>query len=356
MSTEVKPVSKSHGLNYGIYLGFFSLLLALSILASLTIGAFAMSPLSVLAILVSPLASLLSIDLSAYYTTVEETVFWNIRFPRVVLGILVGLSLAVAGAAMQGLFRNPLADPGLIGVSQGAAFAAIAVIVLSGNFLGIFTLPVSAFVGGVTTTLLVYKLSTRNGKTSIPTMLLAGIAIGTIAGGGIGILTYMADDGQLRTLTFWTMGSLASATWEAIFSIIPLVLIAVIALPMHARSLNAFLIGENISGHLGFDPDKTKIQVIMLSALLVGAAVSAAGIIGFVGLVVPHLVRLLAGPDHRIVLPGSMILGSAVILFADLIARIIVIPAELPIGIIMSITGGPFFLWLLMNRMGRNTF
>lgn len=348
--------NKSHGLNYGLYLGFFSFLLIIAVLASLAIGAFSISPLSVLAILVSPLASLLSIDLSSYYTSVEETVFWNIRFPRVTLGILVGLSLAVAGAAMQGLFRNPLADPGLIGVSQGAALAAISVIVLSGNFLGIFTLPVAAFFGGVATTFLVYKLSTRNGKTSIPTMLLAGIAIGTIAGGGIGVLTYMADDAQLRTLTFWSMGSLASATWESIYSIIPLVVLAVILLPRHARSLNAFLIGENISGHLGFDPDKTKIQVILLSALLVGAAVSAAGIIGFVGLVVPHLVRLLAGPDHRIVLPGSMILGAAVILLADLIARIVVVPAEMPIGIIMSIIGGPFFLWLLMNRMGRNTF
>lgn len=326
------------------------------IIISLMVGAFSMSPLTILTIFVSPLASLIGIDLSSHYTAVEETVFWNLRMPRVMLGILTGVSLAVAGAAMQGLFRNPLADPGLIGVSAGAAFAAVAVIVFSGNFLGIFTLPVAAFAGGVITTLLVYKISTRDGKTSIPTMLLAGIAIGAIAGAGTGIFTYLADDNELRTLTFWTMGSLASATWESIFSILPLVLIAMVLLPMHARSLNAFLIGENISGHLGFDPDKTKKQVILLAALLVGAAVAAAGIIGFVGLVVPHLVRLMAGPDHRVVLPGSMLLGASFMLTADLLARTAVSPSELPIGIIMAIIGGPFFLWLLMHRMGRHSF
>lgn len=341
--------------NSGILLILTALLL-LMIVVSLMVGAFSMSPVTILAILVSPLTSLIGLDLSSHYSAIEETVFWNIRMPRIMLGILTGVSLAVAGAAMQGLFRNPLADPGLIGVSSGAAFAAVAVIVFSGNFLGIFTLPIAAFAGGVITTLLVYKLSTRNGKTSIPTMLLAGIAIGAIAGAGTGVFTYLADDDQLRTLTFWTMGSLASATWESIVSILPLVLIAMILLPLHARSLNAFLIGENISGHLGFDPDKTKQQVILLSALLVGAAVAAAGIIGFVGLVVPHLIRLIAGPDHRIVLPGSMLLGASFMLAADLLSRTTVSPSELPIGIIMAIIGGPFFLWLLMHRMGRHTF
>ncbi|GAB6069034.1 iron ABC transporter permease [Thiomicrorhabdus hydrogeniphila] len=343
-------------LKYSSLLSAFAALLFIVVVLSLMVGAFSISPLSIVAILISPITSLFGNDLSNYYTNIEETVFWNIRMPRVVLGILVGISLAVAGAAMQGLFRNPLADPGLIGVSSGAAFAAVAVIVFSGSFLGIFTLPISAFIGGVITTLLVYKLSTRNGKTSIPTMLLAGIAIGAIAGAGTGVFTYLADDDQLRTLTFWTMGSLGSATWESIISILPLVVIAMVLLPMHARSLNAFLIGESTSRHLGFDPDKTKKQVILLSALLVGAAVASAGIIGFVGLVVPHLVRLLAGPDHRIVLPGSMLLGAAFMLSADLLARTFVSPSELPIGIIMAIIGGPFFLWLLMNRMGRHSF
>ncbi len=350
-------MTASHvNLKYGSILGLFAVVLMAVVVLSLMVGAFSISPISIIAILLSPLTSLFGLDLSSYYTTIEETVFWNIRLPRVVLGILTGVSLAVAGAAMQGLFRNPLADPGLIGVSSGAAFSAVAVIVTSGSFLGIFTLPIAAFLGGVVTTLLVYKISTRNGKTSIPTMLLAGIAIGAIAGAGTGVFTYLADDDQLRTLTFWTMGSLASATWESILSILPLVLLAMVLLPLHARALNAFLIGENISGHLGFDPDKTKKQVIILAALLVGAAVASAGIIGFVGLVVPHLVRLLAGPDHRIVLPGSMLLGAAFMLAADLLARTVVSPSELPIGIIMAIIGGPFFLWLLMHRMGRHTF
>jgi len=343
-------------LKYSLLLLALVVLLCIVVLLSLMVGAFSMSPFTIVAIFISPIASLFGNDLSSYYTNIEETVFWSIRMPRVALGILVGVSLAVAGAAIQGLFRNPLADPGLIGVSSGAAFTAVAVIVFSGNFFGMFTLPISAFIGGVITTLLVYKLSTRNGKTSTPTMLLAGIAIGAIAGAGTGVFTYLADDDQLRTLTFWTMGSLGSASWESIISILPLVVIAMVLLPMHARSLNAFLISETTSRHLGFEPEKTKRQVILLSALLVGAAVASAGIIGFVGLVVPHLIRLLAGPDHRIVLPGSMLLGAAFMLAADLLARTVVSPSELPIGIIMALVGGPFFLWLLMNRMGRHSF
>ena len=340
----------------GSTLLLFTAILIFMTIMSLMIGAYSIGPLSIFAILLSPITPFVGIDLTSHYTEIEETIFWGVRLPRVILGILTGISLAIAGAAMQGLFRNPLADPGLIGVSSGAAFAAVAVIVFSGNFLGIFTLPLAAFTGGVITTLIVYKVSSKNGKTSIATMLLAGIAIGAIAAAGTGIFTYLADDAELRTLTFWTMGSLASATWESIFSIFPLVLIAVILLPLKARSLNAFLIGENISGHLGFNPDKTKKQVIILSALLVGSAVAAAGIIGFVGLVVPHLVRLITGPDHRIVLPGSMLLGASFMLTADLIARTIVSPSELPIGIIMAIIGGPFFLWLLIHRLGRQSF
>ena len=205
-------MTKEFSFNKGGILISLAAFLFIMILLSLMVGAFSMSPVTILAILVAPVASLVGIDLSSSFTAIEETVFWNIRMPRVMLGILTGVSLAVAGAAMQGLFRNPLADPGLIGVSSGAAFAAVAVIVFSGNILGIFTLPIAAFAGGVVTTLLVYKISTRNGKTSIPTMLLAGIAIGAIAGAGTGVFTYLADDNELRTLTFWTMGSLASAT------------------------------------------------------------------------------------------------------------------------------------------------
>lgn len=326
------------------------------IAVSLMSGSLAISMHSLFALLIAPLGQLFNFDFSHYYTAVEYTVFWEIRMPRVLLAILTGISLALAGAAMQGLFRNPLADPGLIGASSGAALAAVAVIVFSGNFLGLLTLPVAAFLGAIIATLIVYKLATKQGQTSIATMLLAGIAISAMATAGTGLFAYIADDNELRTLTFWTMGSLANASWQTVGGMLPLVLIAILLLPLHSKALNAFLLGENISGHLGFNPDKTKQQVIVLTALLVGAAVASAGIIGFVGLIVPHLIRLLAGPDHRMVLPGSMLLGASFMLLADLLARSIISPAELPIGIVMAIIGGPFFIWLLMRRLGRSAF
>lgn len=333
-------------------LGGLALLLLLVLLLSIGSGAVTIRPLEVLHIL-SGLAGLVPAD------TIDQghqIVLADIRAPRVALGMLVGAGLAVSGAAMQGLFRNPLADPALVGISSGAALAAVSVIVLGAgvlsglqNLLGIYTLPVAAFLGSLATTLFVYRLSHVNGQTDVATLLLAGIAINAVAGAATGLLTYMADDAQLRTLTFWSMGSLGSANWEQVMTAAPFILFAIIVIPLQAKALNAILLGEAEAGHLGFNLERIKKMLIVLVAMAVGTAVTLTGIIGFVGLVVPHLLRLAMGPDHRFLLPASALLGGSLLLAADLLARTIVAPAELPIGIITAALGGPFFLWLLMR-------
>jgi iron complex transport system permease protein len=290
----------------------------------------------------------------------QESVMMVIRLPRVVAGLLIGSSLAVAGASIQGLFRNPLADPGLIGISSGSALAAAIMIVLGNRLLGGFiatfgewALPLAAFAGGFVTTLLIYRLSTIGSKTSVLTMLLAGIAINALGGAGIGLLTFIATDDQLRDLTFWSLGSLGRANWAMIGAMVPFMAVALLPLPFLARSLNAFLLGESEAGHLGINVERIKVLVVVLVALAVGAGVAVAGMIGFVGLVVPHLIRLTLGPDHRILLPASALLGASLLLIADLLARTIAVPAEVPIGIVTVLVGGPFFLWLLLRDRGR---
>lgn len=323
-------------------------LLAASVVLSVGVGAVPIAPLEVMAILLAQVGITLGVEV----TPRQEAVLLAIRLPRVLLGVLVGASLAVAGAAMQGLFRNPLADPGLLGVSAGAALAAVAVIVIGGPLVahfGFWTLSAAAFIGSLLATLTVYALATAGGRTAVATMLLAGIAISALAGSGTGFFVFMADDAQLRDITFWSMGSLGGATWRTLFAAAPFMLVAILLLPSFARSLNALLLGEAEAKHLGVSVEVIKLAIIFVTACAVGAAVSVSGIIGFVGLVVPHLIRLMIGPDHRILLPGTVLLGASLLLMADLLARTVVAPAELPIGIVTSMVGGPFFLWLLLR-------
>ncbi len=276
-----------------------------------------------------------------------------IRLPRLLLAIAVGAALAVSGAAMQGLFRNPLADPGLIGVSSGAALGAVLIIVL-GTYLplagGIAALPIAASLGGLAAAAVVYRLGRDAGHADVATLLLAGIAVNAIAGAGTGLLTYFADDRELRSLTFWLMGSLGGAGWSQIGVVAPFMLICSAGLCVLGRPLNAFLLGEDVAQHLGYPVERLKALTILLCAIAVGAAVSVTGVIGFVGLVVPHLLRLALGADHRLLLPASALLGAAGLLAADTVARTVVSPAELPIGILTTLLGGPFFLYLLMRR------
>lgn len=287
----------------------------------------------------------------------DVLVVLNIRLPRVLLGLLVGAGLAVSGALMQGLFRNPLADPGLVGVSSGAGLAAAATIVLGDRFLAgtmmklpFAALPVGAFCGGLVTTLALYLIATRGGRTSVATMLLAGVALGAMAGALTGLLSFISDDRQLRDLTFWSLGSLGGASWTKLSVVAPIILPILMLMPLLARGLNGLMLGEAEAYHLGIPVQRIKALAILLVALAVGASVASAGMVGFVGIVVPHLIRLCVGPDHRLLLPLSALGGAMLLVGADIVARLVVVPAELPIGIVTATIGAPFFLWLLLRR------
>lgn len=286
-------------------------------------------------------------------------ILWEIRLPRMLTGVLVGASLAVGGAVMQGLFRNPLADPGLVGVGAGAGLGAVLAIVLGGQapawvaaWLGWNMVPVAAFIGGWLSTIVLYRVSTRAGRTSTATMLLAGIALGALAGAATGILVYIADDRQLRDLTFWGLGSLGGASWPKIAAAGPVMLLALLAAPFLARGLNGLSLGEAAAHHIGLPVQRVKHVAILTVAAATGAAVAVSGGIGFIGIVVPHLLRLATGPDHRYLLVNAALLGATLLLLADLIARSIIAPAELPIGIVTAVIGAPVFLWILLRRRG----
>ena len=278
----------------------------------------------------------------------------SIRLPRLILGLAAGAVLGISGASLQGLFRNPLADPGIIGVSSGAALA-VALVIVAGHALaptlmgwsGPYALPISAFGGSILAISAVYALSSQTGAVAGSSLILAGIAINAIVGAALGYLSFSSTDEQLRQLTFWTLGSLGRTSWESLIPAVAGMSVATALLLGRAPALNVYLLGEREAEHLGLDVKRLKQQVIVLSALGVGAAVSVTGIIGFVGLAAPHIVRLFAGGDHRAVLPGSALLGALLLICGDLIARTAVSPAELPIGILTSALGGPFFLWLL---------
>ena len=304
--------------------------------------------------------SKLGLNLPWTFELGQEQVIWSLRFPRMLMSVLVGTALAVAGASLQGIFRNPLADPALIGVSSGAALAAALIIVLSPTWLMSFEgtarymiIPIAAFGGGLLTTWIVYRLATHEGRTSVATMLLAGIALNALCGAGVGILTYISDDAALRSLINWSLGSLSSSAWITVAVVAPFILLATFLLTREAKNLNLLLLGESEAFHLGVDLRRLKLKVVLFSALAVGAAVGFTGLIGFIGLVVPHIVRMLMGPDHRILVPSSAILGAIVLLLADVASRTVVSPSELPIGIVSAVLGAPFFLFLMVRHLHR---
>ena len=291
--------------------------------------------------------------------TRDRVILFDIRLPRLAMGLLVGAALAVSGALMQGLFRNPLADPGFVGVGAGAGLGAVLAIVLGGLLpvgvaaaIGLHLVPLAAFAGGWQATILLYSVSSRQGRMSVATMLLAGIALGALAGAATGILIYLADDRQLRDLTFWGMGSLGGASWQKIAMAAPLILPVLLLSPLLGRGLNMLALGEAAAQHAGVEVERIKTLTILSVAAATGAAVAVAGGIGFIGIVVPHLLRLAVGPDHKYLLPNAALLGAILLVGADIIARLVVVPAELPIGIVTAVLGAPVFLYILLRSRG----
>jgi iron complex transport system permease protein len=283
-------------------------------------------------------------------------IVWELRLPRLAFGLMIGAALGLSGALMQGLFRNPLADPGLVGVSAGAGLAAAFAIVLGDRWtpawLGAAVLPVAAFTGALSATSALYALATRSGRTSVATMLLAGVGLAALAGALTGLLAYISDDRQLRDLTFWSMGSLGGASWRKTAWLAPAIGGLLLASPLLSRSLNALALGEAEAFHLGVDVQRLKMLIVFLVAVAVGASVAAAGVIGFIGIVAPQALRLAIGSDNRALLPLSAASGALLLAGADIIARTLAAPAEIPIGVLTAAIGAPFFLLLLISRSG----
>lgn len=319
-----------------------SLLLLLTAILSLTLGALSLPVWDSILTVFNQSAE----QLAPY----QKVIVLELRLPRLLLAMLVGAILAQCGAVSQGLFRNPLADPGIIGVSAGAAVGAILAIVLCPPEMAVWAVPTAAFAGGLVSTLLVYSLAQTRDGTSVLILLLAGVAIAAFAGAAIGILSYFADDADLRQLSLWQMGSLAGANDNYIWLCLITLILLLIIFQRRADALNAILLGEAEARHLGIEVESLKRLLILLIAAGVGITVAAAGIIGFIGLVVPHLVRMTTGPNHHTLLPLSALCGAVLLTLADLIARLIVAPAELPVGLVTALLGAPVLMALILKQ------
>ncbi|MBS0897469.1 FecCD family ABC transporter permease [Pantoea dispersa] len=279
-------------------------------------------------------------------------IWLTIRLPRVLLAVLTGMALAVSGAVMQGLFRNPLADPGLLGISSGAGLAVALSVVLPVSLpplLALWLPSLAAFAGSLVVMLLIFSFS-RLAQGQLARLLLVGIAINALCGAAVGVLSWLSNDQQLRQLSLWGMGSLTGAQWPSLLVCALLIVPALLLVQTRARRLNLLQLGEEDAHYMGVDVKRTQRQLLVLSALLVGTAVAVSGIIGFVGLVVPHVMRFCLGSDHRWLLPGAALAGAILLLLADTLARTVVIPAEMPVGLLTSLLGGPWFLWLILRQ------
>lgn len=282
-----------------------------------------------------------------------DNALWVVRFPRVVLAVVTGAALGCGGAMMQGVFGNPLAEPGVIGVSAGAATGAATVIVFGLTAFGDWTVVLAAFAGGLATTLLVYAVSRSGGRTEVVTLLLTGIAVNAVTSAALGLLMFASSNDALRAITSWQLGSLASATWPAVAAVAPCAAAGISIACACARRLDVLALGERPARQLGVDVERLRFTGIAVIALTTSAAVAFSGIIAFIGLVVPHLVRMAAGPGHRVLLPASALGGAVLVVIADVVARTSIAYQELPLGVLTSLVGGPFFFWLLRRTRTR---
>lgn len=274
----------------------------------------------------------------------------NIRLPRILLAATVGAGLAVAGVVMQGIFRNPMASPSILGISSGAAFGASLAIVLGASFVsGAFAIPAMAFVFCIGTMLLVYGLSRSGGYVPVETLLLAGVAVGALFSALVSFMQFIAGE-KLASVVFWLLGGFGQASWDQVVVALPLIAIGSFLIMFYSRELNAMTIGEDHATSLGVDTQRTMLILIIVISIVVAAAVSFAGVIGFVGLIVPHIIRIIIGPDHRILIPASILGGAALLVITDALARTLMAPLEIPVGIITAMLGAPFFIYLLRRR------
>ncbi|NPV52601.1 MAG: iron chelate uptake ABC transporter family permease subunit [Firmicutes bacterium] len=344
-------------------LSVLALLLALSIVAATGTGAVTIPPGEVAGAILGgldglrlPVGGLVPRAVASLVEDVpatHRTIILSVRLPRVVLAALVGMSLAVAGTTFQGLFKNPMADPYVIGVSSGAALGACVAILtsLDLNFLGVGAVPAFAFVGALAAVAVVYRLACRGNRVPVTTLLLSGIAVGSFLSAIVSLLVFFSGQ-QLHQVTFWLMGGFSARGWDYVKICLPYMAVGSIVISIFARDLNALVLGEEPAQHLGVDVERVKGILLLTASLLTAAAVSVSGLIGFVGLIVPHICRIIAGPDHRTLLPAAALMGALFLVGSDTLARVVVAPNELPVGIVTALFGGPFFIYLLHRKGG----
>ncbi|NYF09131.1 iron complex transport system permease protein [Leifsonia sp. AK011] len=345
------PGSVSHRGRYILLTAGLAVVLVGGIVLSAVLGQLAVSPAEVVG---SVLRGMGIPNGWAPTDPIVESTLWIVRFPRIVMALAVGAALAVAGAVMQAIFGNPLAEPGVVGVSAGAAFGAAVAIVLGVAAFGSGSIAVFAFAGGLGATLLVYLMARANGRTEVVTLLLTGIAVNAFGGAGLAFLLFVADSGSREQIVFWQLGSLNGSLWSEVIVVLPVAVVGTLVAVALGRRYDLLTLGERNARHLGVNVEGLRIGSIVLVALLTGVAVAFVGIIAFVGLVVPHLIRMIIGPAHRALLIASAFGGGALLVYSDLIARSVVTGADLPIGLVTSLVGGPFFFFLLLRQRKRS--